>query len=128
MAAEIAKAFPRRPPGVIYAWGDTIYNPGGHLLHPPILAHEAEHGRRQQMRCTPETWWRRYIEDQEFRYFEELFAHAVELKAQMTGDRNRNACLRTSTAARLLAPFYEYDSSVDMQTAMRDLRREVARL
>lgn len=138
MAAEIAKAFPRRPPGVVYAFGDTIYNPSGQLLRPPILKHEMEHGRRQLLWAPPpdsvtqwdpvEVWWRRYIEDQEFRYFEELFAHAVEMKAQMTGDRNHNARLRMSTAQRLLAPFYEYDSSVDLQTAMSDLRREVAKL
>lgn len=126
MLEEIRRAFPNRPPGVIYAFGDIIYNPGGHFLPPAIVAHEAEHGYRQHNGYGPEKWWRKYIDDAAFRYQEELKAHAAEYRAQAGGDRNRNACLKIATVARLLAPFYEYGSQQPtMREALRDLTREI---
>ena len=35
------------PSGVIFAWGDIIYNPTRVHIPPSLMAHEAVHGRRQ---------------------------------------------------------------------------------
>jgi hypothetical protein len=128
MIDEIRKAFPRRPDGVVYAFGDTIYYPSGKecRLPTPIVEHERAHSRRQSG-VGAEAWWRLYIEQPGFRYTEELHGHAREYLRQMTKDRNRNACLITSTVARMLAPFYEYGSAQPtMQKAIKDLRATIA--
>jgi hypothetical protein len=117
---EIAAAFPKRGRGVIYAYGDTIYNPSGAFINPVLVAHENAHGTRQS---DPEAWWRLYIADPEFRYQEELYGHAAELKASVTSDRNANARLLTVTVFRLLAPFYEYGlSQRTFANAKKDLQ------
>ena len=48
MIEEIRARF-KFPAGgaVIFAWGDTIYNPQGVDIPPQLIAHEDVHGRRQ---------------------------------------------------------------------------------
>lgn len=131
MMAEIQAVFPEATkPGVIFAWGDTIYNPSGGEIPPPLLAHEAMHGCRQTWRDgateSIENWWRKYLIDPEFRYNEELKAHVAELKAQWPRDRNKRAQLFMSTAKRLTAPLYAYGSKAPTLTqALSHLRYEV---
>jgi hypothetical protein len=107
---------------VLYAYGDTIYNPKG--IHVPnfLLAHETIHMMRQ-MTTTPEAWWTKYIEDEEYRYAEELAAHRVEFAvlSQQIADRNARAKLLMLTAARLTAPLYKYSTKKLLQ-AQRDLQ------
>lgn len=106
---------------VLYTYGDTVYNPLG--IHVPnyLAAHEFMHVMRQK--GEPEVWWRKYIEDQEFRYQEELAAHKVELSCLLaeTKDRNFRAKLVMATAARLVAPLYGYSGKKLLQ-AQRDLQ------
>lgn len=95
--------------GVIFTWGDTIYNPSGISVSAELKAHEGVHFSRQTNH-TPaiESWWRRYIDDPEFRLGEELPAHRAEYKAFC----NRVRCYRsrisycTAIAARLASPLY----------------------
>jgi hypothetical protein len=123
---QIAVVFPRRGSKVIYAYGDTIYNPSGGPISPALMAHEEMHGKRQRVNSV-ETWWEQYLKDPEFRYHEELIAHAVEMQSQATRDRNRNIGLITSTAYRLVAEFYEYGKSArSYNRAWRDLNNAVA--
>lgn len=96
-------------PGVIFTWGDTIYNPSGITVSNELKAHEGVHFSRQTNH-TPaiEGWWRRYIADVEFRLAEELPAHRAEYQAF----RNRVRCFRsrisfvTALSARLASPLY----------------------
>ena len=53
-------------------------------------------------------WWENYIRDAEFRYNEELLAHAAEFKMYRYEDRNASARLLLTTALRLIAPLYNY--------------------
>lgn len=107
---------------ILYAYGDTIYNPKG--IHVPnyLLAHETVHMMRQ-MATTPEAWWKKYIEDEEYRYAEELAAHRVEyaVLADQIGDRNTRAKLLMATAAKLTAPLYAFSKKKLLQ-AQRDLQ------
>lgn len=93
--------------GILYAFGDTIYNPDGVSIPTFLLAHEFAHSMRQG--ADPEAWWRKYIEDQEYRYLEELGAHKVELhsRLQQVRDRNLRAKIVMETAARLSNPLYK---------------------
>lgn len=125
---RIIAAFPKATdPGVIFAYGDTIYNPSGIEIPPALLAHEETHGRRQQSlkSCERVTeWWDKYIADPEFRYTEEMWAHAAEflvLKKIVT-DRNDRAKLVMHTAQRLIAPLYNYGVPKSLNQAICDLR------
>lgn len=131
----ILKAFPDAgKAGVIFAYGKDIYSPYGEWIPPALIAHEAVHQRRQlainDHAGAPgsgiEVWWDKYVHDTEFRYREELAAHAEEYLAQARSvDRNQRAKLLMSTAARLIAPLYNYQPWRSLNVAMRDLRWEL---
>lgn len=118
-------------PGVIFAYGDDIYNPSGGTIPPALLAHEAVHCERQRpVECVgPEAWWDLYLTDAEFRYHEELLAHVAEYIsfAQTVADRNGRARLLQRTAQRLTAPLYNYDPPRTLRQATRDLTQELDR-
>jgi hypothetical protein len=126
----ILKAFPNADkPGVIFAYGDHIYNPSGRPIPPALLAHEAVHCDRQMnVSHGPLDWWAQYLTDPEFRYREELAAHVAEFQVQAPGiDRNSRAKLLMSTAARLCAPLYNYTPPRSLNVAMRDIKWELDR-
>lgn len=111
MFAEIAAAFPvvKEKAGVIYAWGDRIYNPDGISIPVQLFAHEKVHRDRQG--CAIEEWWRRYIADAQFRLDEELPAHVAEYRAfcaeNAQGQRRNNRRIYLhQTAKRLASPLY----------------------
>ena len=123
---QITAAFPdATKPGVIFAYGDTIYNPGGQLIVPPLLMHERVHCERQ---VVPEGWWELYIRDPEYRYREEMYAHVAEFREQAKyyPDRNLRTRILHQTAQRLIAPLYSYDrSAFTFQKALVDLQRSL---
>lgn len=122
---RISAAFPKATePGVIFAFGDIIYNPSGIEIPPPLLAHEEVHGVRQLRGGGAEQWWEKYITDPQFRYAEELPAHAAEFRrfTQIVRDRNQRAKLLMSTAQRLIAPLYSYGQPKSLNQAICDLR------
>ena len=127
--AEIDRVFPGRGKNVIFAWGDTIYNPGGVHVPRHLQAHEGAHSDRQRTRGV-EAWWRSYLDDPEFRYREEVVGHAAEYLSQAIGqyDRNRHARLLMTTTGRLLAPFYEYGIRRSHKQATHDLLQAAHRL
>lgn len=100
----------------IFSWGDLIYNPHGVKLHPCLIAHEAVHGIRQRENVSG--WWRRYIDDPNFRLEEEVLAHVAEYRSRAAGkSRNERRWLMVQTAKRLAAPLYCYDPPVSVQNA-----------
>jgi hypothetical protein len=114
--------------GVIFAYAGNIYNPSGAVIPPALIAHEDVHLKRQSELFTPDSWWDLYLCDPEFRYHEELLAHAAEFKMQKGArDRNLGARLMISTALRLIAPLYNYVPPVSLQRAMKDLKREIGK-
>jgi hypothetical protein len=74
---ELVKLFPIRGKAVIFAWGDTVYNPSGVRIAPEIIAHENVH-LMQQSGIDPSEWWRRYVDDSKFRIGVEIPAHRAE--------------------------------------------------
>lgn len=119
---RILAAFPSAgKKGVLFAYGDSIYNPSDIFISHWLLAHEHKHCVRQQ---DPEAWWEKYIIDDGFRYNEELVAHVEEYLAQARtmSDSNARARLITSTAVRLVAPLYNYQPSRSLNQAIKDIR------
>lgn len=81
--STLAKAFPiKGRPGILYAYGDTLYNPSGVKVTPWIMAHEEVHGMRQEDEgMSLDRWWDEYINYPDFRLKEELLAHQAEWKS-----------------------------------------------
>ena len=109
---------------ILYTYGETIYNPLGIHIPDFLAAHEFMHVMQQKKIGGPELWWKKYIEDQEFRYGEELQAHRTELSMLLSEvrDRNAKAKLVMAVAARLVAPLYGY-SNKKLLEAQRELQR-----
>ena len=131
MFDQILEAFPKASDyGVIFSWGELIYNPHGIVIAPALMAHEAVHGKRQAEyggKFSVEAWWQSYIADPEFRYREELPAHAAEFRVMMPRDRNERARLVMYEATRLIAPLYNYGARYSLNTAIKDLQHAVER-
>ena len=92
--------------GIIYSWGDKIYNPSGVVISPQLIAHESVHGLRQGEKIAE--WWEQYIDDPKFRLAEEIPAHQAEYEYLVThapSRQLRRAALK-QTAQRLAAPLY----------------------
>ncbi len=108
MLDEIDAAFHVRGKPVIFAWGDTIYNPCYARVSPELLEHEKVHGGRQLAQGV-EAWWKCYIADPEFRLREEIPGHQAEYRALIANqpnDRNWHHRALMYVAGRLAAPLY----------------------
>ena len=90
----------------IYAYGDTIYNPGGREIPDHTIAHEETHCRQQG--DNPDAWWGRYLDDQYFRIDQEAEAYAVQFKfiCQKIKDRNQRDKILHDMARVLSSPTY----------------------
>lgn len=95
--------------GVVFAYGNTIFNPDGVSVHPAIVAHESIHGERQA--GDPDYWWGKYLTDPEFRLDEEVHGHRAEYAEVCKGaPRNVRRQYLKITAAKLAdTALYGYD-------------------
>lgn len=115
--------------GVLFAFGDVIYNPSGVGIPRALRAHEEVHGARQRTGGVSE-WWNAYLTDPAFRYTEECAAHAAELwelNATLSPyDGNGRARHLMRTAHRLTALLYAYPPGQQtIKDALKDLKREL---
>ena len=104
---DIAKVFPiKGRQGIVYAYGDRIYNPSGITIEPWILDHETEHCKRQNEMGTG-AWWDAYILNTKFRLKEEVLAHRAEYASYRMGHSQKATYdyLRWM-AHRLASPIY----------------------
>lgn len=102
---------------VIFAYGDTIHYPSFHPLPRQLIVHEEVHGERQRAMGV-EAWWRKYIDDVEFRFNEELIAHRAEWREFKLGPHATATAqrrIREAIAQRLAGPLY--GNMVDIGTA-----------
>lgn len=79
--AAICSRFPavRLMPGIIFAYGDRVYNPSGNELPDHVIVHESVHFE-QQKESGPATWWARYLQDNEFRLSQEVEAYQAQYR------------------------------------------------
>lgn len=112
----INDAFDVRGKGVIFCYGDRIYNPSGVAVGPDLVTHEQVHSERQQAHAGGvEDWWRHYIADPAFRLAEEIPAHQAEFRywlrqpgadRPVKGFRSAAEFRRLHIAQRLAGPLY----------------------
>lgn len=104
---EIVQVFPTvRDGGVIFAWGDIIYNPDDIPVSRELVEHEQIHSVQQGN--NPPDWWRRYLIDALFRYAQELPAHAAEYRAYCArhGNHRKRQTYLMHVAQKLASPLY----------------------
>lgn len=109
---EIVKVIPRAAdPGVVFAYHPAVYVPSGRALPPQLVAHERVH--LEQQAGDPAGWWKRYLEDPEFRFEQEMQAHQAEYRAycELHADRNERAVYLSMISRRLASPLYGVERS-----------------
>lgn len=118
MFDEIDAKFHIADQPIIFAWGDTIFNPLGIFIVPRLMVHEGVHGRRQG--DSPAAWWRKYLDDAEFRLDEELRAHTAEYGAVCaeTADREKRNRELLGIAKRISGPLYDNMITFDKARAI----------
>ena len=119
----ITSVFPiKGRPGIVYAYGDHIYNPSGIALEPWILAHENEHCKRQNEHGVG-AWWDAYLVNSDFRLYEEVVAHRVEWQTFRAAHNFKdNAKYLERMIDRLSGPIYKFGIGREIA---RDLITEV---
>ena len=129
MKLRIIKAYPPNYPairarfpaagghGVWFCYGDRIYAPTLTQIPPWIVKHEEVHSRQQEVAGGPEAWWRRYLEDDAFRYSEELMGHIAEWEAFKDKvpfpTRKEKERMLEAIARRLSGPLYGGDGGIE---------------
>ncbi len=96
-----------RRPNVYFTYGETVFMAStGMTLTPSLEAHEKMHCIRQQ--GDPETWWRRWLAEPEYRLAEELAGHQAEwMTIKMLGkSRNDRRFHLRQIAERLSGALY----------------------
>ena len=119
---DILHVFPyARTPGVIFTYGDTLYNPSNRPISDALKAHEETHAAQQE-RVGVETWWNLYLESPQFRFDQELKAHGVEWRHILNNGANRNErrSQLTIIAKRLSGPLYGRMVTLDLARKMID--------
>lgn len=103
-------------PATIYAYGSTIYVPGGRAkvgsLHVPagveiphpLIVHEETHFDQQAAIGGPGAWWERYLADDAFRLEQEVEAYRAQLAA-VPGRPERRRLL-AEVVKTLASPLY----------------------
>lgn len=119
---ELITVFPiKDKKGILFCYSPTIYNPDNIVISEALMAHEETHSKQQKN--NPESWWKQYIENAEFRLREELKAHIVELKifSKRFKDRNVQSNYLRSIAIRLSSSMY--GNSIRFPEALKLLRQ-----
>lgn len=75
--AEIKARF-NPAPNTVFAYGETIYSPGRIDLPADLIVHERTHFDQQRAAGGPEAWWRRYIDEPQFRLEQEIEAYRAQ--------------------------------------------------
>lgn len=63
--------------GVVFTYGDTIYNPYGGEVQDHLELHESIHEAQQAM-IGVENWWNKYLVDKKFRLEQETEAYRAQ--------------------------------------------------
>ncbi len=94
---------------IIFTYGSIIYNPMNIVISNELMTHEQAHSDRQTSNIKQiEDWWEKYLNDDEFRLYEELLAHKAEYKEYCKNykDRNNRNLFLNNISQRLASSMY----------------------
>lgn len=77
----------------VFTYGDTIHNPGNHVIDECVSLHEATHSLQQDKEGGAKRWWKRWISEPKFRTEQELegYGHQYRRFCELNRDRNQRA-------------------------------------
>ena len=75
--------------GIVFTYGDVIYNPDGLKINRPLLKHEETHFE-QQKKYGVEDWWDRYMMQTAFRLSQEIPAFQAQYKEAKKKLKDKN--------------------------------------
>lgn len=90
--SELKSIFDIDETNTVYTYGANLFNPAGIQIPTDLLVHESVHAKQQEYNDTvAKMWWRKYIEDPEFRLEQEVEAYRAQYHylKQVIKDRNR---------------------------------------
>lgn len=108
--------------GVVYTYGDTLYNPSNAEIAQHIIEHEEVHSKQQGE--DPDTWWGRYLVDQYFRINQEAeaYGHQYKFICGYQKDRNKRVRILHDLSNHLSGPIY--GDVIGYNAAMRMIKEE----
>lgn len=80
------------PRNTVFAYGDTIFAPDGVNLSEDLIVHESVHCKQQGGDI--DGWWKRYMEDEQFRLSQEVEAYREQYKFFKKHSKDRNSHAR----------------------------------
>lgn len=102
---EIRAKF-RFSPSTVFTYGNTIYIPSGHLeISDDLEVHEQTHSD-QQKKMGVKKWWKRYLDDPEFRIEQEVEAYRNQYQAAKKVSRQYHRGLLARISKDLAGPMY----------------------
>lgn len=92
--------------GIVFAYGDILYNPDDGIVDKPLMVHEETHMRQQGDK--PSEWWNRYLIDKYFRASQEIEAYQNQYEEARRIRNDRNALFKYAhrLAMDLSGPIY----------------------
>ena len=105
--------------GVVFTYGDTIYNPSKGTIDELLEKHEEVHMKQQ---TDPEEWWSRYLTDITFRASQELEAYRAQYKEAKKVIKDRNILFKY---LKLLAKDFsseQYGNPMSFEQAIKEIQ------
>jgi hypothetical protein len=105
---------------IVFAYGDTLYNPNQAGVSPDLMTHEEVHGVQQRHHGGPEAWWDMYLADPKFREAQELEAYGAQARylKQLMGNKKKLALRLDKLAQDMSSEMYgnviDYPLAVQM--------------
>ncbi len=116
---EIRKVFDSTDKKPVFCWGDILYNPHNCDIVNHILVHEEVHSRQQ---ISPEAWWKRYLEEPEFRLSQELEAYSAQYKFAKKVIKDRNLLSKFLNALAYDISGKMYGNMIEYQEAIKIIK------
>lgn len=107
--------------GIVFTVGDTIHS--AVEIPRDLMVHELTHVRQQRaFEGGYEEWWNRYLEDEKFRYSQELEAYRNQWKWIETNVKDRNKAFRLFMQIAQLLSGEMYGKMVTLSEAKEALK------
>lgn len=112
------------PNGVVFTYGDILFNPDRGYIDGSLWAHEETHAR-QQMQIGVENWWEEYLTNDDFRLKQELEAYQNQYKhyCSITPNREKRIVFLVRLARDLASPMY--GSTISIKEAMEQIKHGI---
>jgi hypothetical protein len=122
---EIRKAFDIEGKAVVFAYGDTLYNPKKAEISFDLLAHEQVHSKQHsEYQGGASAWWSEYIANKQFRLSQEVEAYRKQWQvfcSKKTDRSDRRRFIKRiagDLSSRIYGNVVSYDEAVDLIKAL----------